>query len=149
MLGQTLLYLGIFQSLLTIPGFQMKQAVTNLMKTPSFSGEMHLVLDADGLETDWTDGHSTVKWSHFVSWSEQQDMFCIFTHSRVFHIIPKRCLSEAEITQVRELLSTQIKGNRNDETRRNVRNMFLIGALAFLLMVITAFFGAVMSLNNR
>lgn len=54
-----------------------------------------------GFRTANENGDWKVKWTDFYSWDEDKHVFLFYQSPRLFNILPKRALSEAQIADVR------------------------------------------------
>jgi hypothetical protein len=116
--------------------FGLKAHAKNLLETPNFLEEQHVVVDTGGLSVEATKFRCSTEWSQFVRWDEGPAAFFLFTSHNMFFIIPKRCLAKSEIDQVRDLFSTHIKSTKTS------KNKVIMAVGFFLLIFIVSFLSA-------
>lgn len=67
--------------------------------------EVELNWSDDGLTATTAHGHSQHGWDEFRSWAENEAVFLLFHAERLFTAVPKRALSEAQVDELRGMIS--------------------------------------------
>jgi len=71
----------------------------------SLKGEMSVGWSEEGLHLDTEYGAFTMPWDHFKRWVEDERTFLLFESARLYRVIPKRVLSEAQQESLRHQLA--------------------------------------------
>jgi hypothetical protein len=83
---------------------QPRRARRVLAQQKALQGEMTLDWDAQGIAFTNATGHSRLVWSGYCRWRESQASLVLFLSDNLVNIIPKRCLTEAQIAEIRDSL---------------------------------------------
>ena len=62
----------------------------------------------EGLSFQSEHGNSQLRWSLFVGWEEEKEIFALFTSPAMFVPVPKRALRADQVNEFRELLQQNI-----------------------------------------
>ena len=85
-------------------------ARTQFRKQPSAQVPKTLSLDGSGVQWRWDGGSADIDWKNFTKWQESKTHFLLYTSPIIFNLIPKRVLTEDQVSEVRLLLSQNIAG---------------------------------------
>ena len=112
-------YWGLLVGLMILPvGFTvfalsrpllLKRAVkAAYRKTRSLHGPRSTAVDEQGMSFEGPDFSSQLKWPFFLKFAEDDKSFIIYQTDQMFFCIPKRQLSQQEISTIREALIQHI-----------------------------------------
>jgi YcxB-like protein len=83
-------------------------ARTQFRKQPSVQGSKTLSVDGSGVHWKWDGGSADIDWKNFLKWQESKTQFLLYTSPVAFNMIPKRVLTQEQISEVRLTLSQNI-----------------------------------------
>ncbi|HEY9776897.1 MAG TPA: YcxB family protein [Planktothrix sp.] len=86
-----------------------KRMARKLLQAPMFSSEIHFVIYEEGLISESPSLNSKLDWSNFMNWKEYKEALYLYTSQFQMYIVPKRCLSDTELVQVRELVASKVQ----------------------------------------
>lgn len=69
---------------------------------------IHFEAGEDGLVYRAGRSESTTRWGGFEKWSESKGSFRLYVQPRLFFVVPKRVLDNAQVAAFRELLKSRI-----------------------------------------
>jgi hypothetical protein len=78
------------------------------LKQPGARGVRTVSFDDIGAHWRWSGGSSDVEWRNYVRSVEGKNQFLLYTSPACFNIVPKRALSQEDLSQVRSLLKQRI-----------------------------------------
>ena len=106
-----LILLGAFWALLLWVA-PWRAAKSQFTKQPSAQGPRTLMVDDSGIHWRWDSGSSDIQWKNLIRWQETKTHFFIYSSPIMFNIVPKRALSDEEVTQFRSFLAKHIPSGR-------------------------------------
>ncbi|HEY4677053.1 MAG TPA: YcxB family protein [Candidatus Angelobacter sp.] len=77
-------------------------------KTRSLHGPLSMAVGEQGMSFEGPDFSSQLKWPFFLKFAEDDKNFVIYQTNQLFFCIPKRQLSQQEISNIREALTQHI-----------------------------------------
>jgi len=80
-------------------------------KSTSMHGKLSFDADDEGIRFAGGTFSSKLAWPHFVKYVEDDKVFLLYQNSQVFNLVPKRALSQEQITTLREYLQRNIRPN--------------------------------------
>jgi YcxB-like protein len=83
-------------------------ARTQFRKQPSVQGSKTLSVDGSGVHWRWDGASADIDWKNFLNWQESKTQFLLYTSPVAFNMIPKRVLTQEQISEVRLALSQNI-----------------------------------------
>jgi hypothetical protein len=87
----------------------MQRARRNMYrKTLSLHGQRSVTVDQTGLKFSGSGYSSELEWEFFPKWAEDDKTFVLYQSNRTFNVIPKRALSQQEISGLREAFTRNI-----------------------------------------
>jgi len=81
-------------------------------KTRSLHGPRSTAVDEQGMSFEGPDFSSQLKWPFFLKFAEDDKSFIIYQTDQMFFCIPKRQLSQQEISTIREALIQHIPNRK-------------------------------------
>lgn len=87
---------------------QLKQHIEKTLKTPMYDGEVTYTLSTDRFRQHSENFDFNADWSQFISWAEAGAVLILFTSPIQFHLIVRRCLSDAQYNEVREFVASKL-----------------------------------------
>lgn len=100
--------LGFAVAALSQPLLFKRSARTAYRKNRSFHGPRSAAVDDQGMSVEGPDFSSQVKWPFFLKFAEDDKTFVMYQTNQIFSLIPKRQLSQQEISTIREALTQHI-----------------------------------------
>ena len=58
-----------------------------------------------GFKFENQQGSAVMPWGDFFKWGEDSRIFLLYHSSRLFHMLPKRALTEAQLTDLRQFIT--------------------------------------------
>jgi hypothetical protein len=86
-------------------------ARTQFLKQPAVRGLRITVLDNTGVHQKWDGGSSDVEWKSYIRWLEAKNQILLYSSPVSFGMIPKRAMNDAQLSELRTLLTQNIKIN--------------------------------------
>jgi len=102
-------FCALFVSLPLLTGWERRRLYA---RTTGLQGRLSLGVDESGLRFQGTTFSSEIRWAHFHKFIEDGKSFLLYSNPQVFHIVPKRNLSAAEIESLRASLERNIARTR-------------------------------------
>jgi hypothetical protein len=78
-------------------------------QNPRFYRDLELLIDSDGVRINGTGTDFQSRWSGLQGLRESASVFVLCVSKSVGHVVPKSALSTEEISQLRDLLSANLK----------------------------------------
>jgi len=100
--------LGFAVAALSQPLLFKRSARTAYRKNRSFHGPRSAAVDEQGMSFEGADFSSQLKWPFFLKFAEDEKSFVMYQSNQMFFFIPKRQLSQQEISTIREALIQHI-----------------------------------------
>ena len=88
-------------------------ARTQFRKQPSAQMLKTLLVDDSGVHWRWDGGSADIDWKNYLKWQESKTQFLLYTSPVLFNMIPKRILTQDQVSEARLLLSENIAARTN------------------------------------
>jgi hypothetical protein len=89
-----------------LPRWTMRR---QFLQQPGAHGPRTVLLDATGVHWRWNGGTSDVEWKNYIKLVDGKDQLLFYTSPACFNILPKRALATEQLTEIRQLLTQNIK----------------------------------------
>lgn len=78
------------------------------VKQPSLQGPRTMTLDTAGVHLRWSGGTSDFVWNNFTRQLEGKNQFLLYTSPILFTIVPKRALTDEQLSEFRAILAQSV-----------------------------------------
>jgi hypothetical protein len=82
------------------------------LKQPGAHGTRTVVFDAAGTHWRWNGGSADVEWKNYVRSLEGKNQILFYTSPACFNILPKRAIAAEQLSELRSLLSQNIRTDK-------------------------------------
>jgi hypothetical protein len=89
-----------------------KTARRIFLTNPSMSAVQQMKIDEDGVQITSINFHSQMGWKTFAAWHEGRDYFSLYFSKLQYVVIPKRVMSQDEISEMSAIFSKHIPTRR-------------------------------------
>jgi hypothetical protein len=96
--------LNVLSDRVLLPG----RAKRFLSQQKSLQGEVSIGWDAEGVAFVAQAGQSRMAWGDYFKWLENDSVLVLFQSELLLNVLPKRCLSEGEVVEIRDRLTATL-----------------------------------------
>lgn len=87
-------------------------AIRSLRNTPFYKDKVRVHVDDCGTRFIYASGDSNTQWSGYIRFQETNNLFLLYVSKPMFRPIPKRALSDEQVSEFREMLQNKIASPR-------------------------------------
>jgi hypothetical protein len=87
------------------------------LKQPGAHGPRTVIFDAAGTHWRWSGGSSDVEWKNYIRWAEGDNQILLYASPACFNILPKRAIAAEQLSELRSLLSQNIRTSNSVKVR--------------------------------